>query len=279
MPEFIKPGKIPSRDEAINAIIVSIAMEETALSRVIDAESEKIKLIVGWAHDEGCENVGPEEVLAVNESVSGVLESIVRLQAILKEKFEIASKLIPKPCPKPCPPVPPHPPCPPCPPCPPVPPCAPKFRTPSGHMWCKGNILYLTGKSKCDIRLIHKNCAAAIAFSQGKSFNMCYPEQDPCRRYKNCETLIMLPPGKSYDILFELEAKNRDAHPTPVKIDAVFGTGEIKSIEQESAGKHVQISHRIKFDAPAGDDPVSVFFRLVSPEKLHDAEGSVTISS
>ena len=125
MPELPNPSKIPTLDEAIAAIIASIAMEEVALSRVIDAESEKIKFIVECAKSQGCENMNIEDILAINKSVADVLEEITRLQIILKEKLDIATSHIPDTPVPPVPPVPPKPPKPPIPPKPPFPPFPP----------------------------------------------------------------------------------------------------------------------------------------------------------
>lgn len=269
MPELPNLNKFPTMEQAITAIITSIALEEIALSHVINAESEKIKLIVNCAKDKGCENMDPEELLAVNSSVADVLKSIVQLQVILKEKLEIASNIVP-----PAPPPP-----------PPPPPCKSKFTTPSDNVWRKGNLLCLSGKTgfepcKDGVRLIQKKCDSGGSHSSGISFNICKSDYNPCPHYTNCESLIQLPQGKSFDILFELEAVNKDADSEPVKIEAEFRSGDKivhkETFVQEKAGKNVKMSHQIKYDTPASKDN-SVALRLISPEKLYHVVASITI--
>ena len=110
-----------TRDNAINQIISSIAMEEVAISHILTAESEKIKFTLEKMKHGSCDI---DLLLKVNESAKDLIETIVDLQIILKNKLKIATNYVQVP---PCPP-PPKPPCPPpkppCPP-PPKPPCPP----------------------------------------------------------------------------------------------------------------------------------------------------------
>jgi hypothetical protein len=98
MPAFPEPDKILTREEAVNSILTSIALEEAALSHIINAEGEKIQyalkqLKVG-------ENSGLHAVLAVNESVAMMLGQITDIQLVLVNKLEKVLKRIP-PCPAP----------------------------------------------------------------------------------------------------------------------------------------------------------------------------------
>jgi len=88
MSEIVASHKKISRDEAINRILSSIAMEELALSHVINAEGEKIQYVIGTLDD----NMPPqpatiEDVLRVNESVERTLEVATRKQMILTQKM------------------------------------------------------------------------------------------------------------------------------------------------------------------------------------------------
>ena len=87
VPKFPKPEEILTRDEAINAILTSIALEETALAHIINAEGEKIQYIL-------CQCADPKTVLEVNESVSAVLDRVVDSQMILKNKMRLAEKFL-----------------------------------------------------------------------------------------------------------------------------------------------------------------------------------------
>jgi len=88
LPSFPKP-KI-TRDDAINQILSSIAMEELGISHILNAEGEKIQYALGTL--EGTENPQAtiDEVLAVNESVQRTLQATAQNQMILKNKMAAA---------------------------------------------------------------------------------------------------------------------------------------------------------------------------------------------
>ncbi|MCL1918021.1 MAG: hypothetical protein FWG14_06865 [Peptococcaceae bacterium] len=125
MPEIPKTEKLTC-EQTINMILLSIAMEELALSHVLNAEGEKIQqaLDLVKCHKRDCDI---QKLLDINESVSSMIAQISDLQIILKSKMQLAIKHLsclpvpspPQPTPdKPCePPRPPHRPCPPQPPC------------------------------------------------------------------------------------------------------------------------------------------------------------------
>lgn len=71
-----------TREEALTMIIASIAMEELALSHILNAESEKLQYIIGNP------NAGSQEVLAVNKSVTSLVETINQNQMLLKSKLD-----------------------------------------------------------------------------------------------------------------------------------------------------------------------------------------------
>lgn len=103
MPEFPPHDPYLTRDQALNMLLSSIAMEELALSNIMNAESEKIKYILG-KESQTC----PQEVIDVNNSVTSLLETITQLQMLLKNKMEKVLDKIPSPTPpRPCPPQPP----------------------------------------------------------------------------------------------------------------------------------------------------------------------------
>ena len=121
MPSFPPNGADLTREEALTMIIASIAMEELALSHIINAEGEKLQYILGTLPgSRAC--AGPQDVLAVNKSVASLLDVVAQNQMLLKNKLEKALEACPPPAP-PCPPPypgdrPPHwgtrpPPCPP----------------------------------------------------------------------------------------------------------------------------------------------------------------------
>ncbi|MCL2637361.1 MAG: hypothetical protein FWD48_03230 [Oscillospiraceae bacterium] len=93
MPKFPDKETVLTRDEAVNAILTSIAMEETALSHIINAEGEKIQYVLANKCSSIC------EVITVNDSVASLIEKITDLQFLLKMKMQLAKDFLkPKPC-------------------------------------------------------------------------------------------------------------------------------------------------------------------------------------
>ena len=90
MPEFPKRETILTHDEALNSILTSIAMEEAALSHILNAEGEKIQNAV--KRMEKSTNIA--EIMCVNESVTTMIGQIIDLQIILKNKLRLAEKFI-----------------------------------------------------------------------------------------------------------------------------------------------------------------------------------------
>lgn len=78
----ITPGTV-TRDQAISDLIESVALQETGLSHILNAEGEKIQAVVALP------NVSPELLLAVNTSVQNTVNAISRLEMILHSKLEL----------------------------------------------------------------------------------------------------------------------------------------------------------------------------------------------
>lgn len=83
----IKPGTI-SRGDAIGDIIESVALEESALAHVLNAESEKLMSVVDHP------DTTPNQLLSINQSVQSTISAITRLELQLKAKLEIFQKSI-----------------------------------------------------------------------------------------------------------------------------------------------------------------------------------------
>lgn len=99
LPKFPKPDTILTGDQALRAILTSIAMEEVALSNIINAEKEVIQYILKSAKENKADVC---DVLKVNESVSSMLEQVNDMQITLKNKLRLALKYLPKPEELPC---------------------------------------------------------------------------------------------------------------------------------------------------------------------------------
>ncbi|MCD7947959.1 MAG: hypothetical protein LUG13_06665 [Oscillospiraceae bacterium] len=81
-----------TREEALNMILASIAMEELGLSHIINAEGEKLQYVLGTLGPNGNMKPTTDEVLAVNKSITCLLERVTDNQILLKNKMEKALK-------------------------------------------------------------------------------------------------------------------------------------------------------------------------------------------
>ena len=101
LPTFPTDTKHLTREDVINQILSSIAMEELGLSHIINAEGEKLQYILGTLHGTG--GYGPkghgasgpaaatiEQVLEANESVQKLLQTASYNQMFLNAKMENA---------------------------------------------------------------------------------------------------------------------------------------------------------------------------------------------
>ncbi len=70
-----------TRAQAVTDVIESVALEETALSHILNAEGEKIQKMVAMA------DVTPEQLLATNKSVESMVNAVARLEMILQSKL------------------------------------------------------------------------------------------------------------------------------------------------------------------------------------------------
>jgi hypothetical protein len=85
MPEFPKLDHL-TQEQALNSILTSIAMEEAALSHILNAEGEKIQYILSQ------KSVDVQKVIEVNESVASLLDRVIDLQIILKSKMRMTKE-------------------------------------------------------------------------------------------------------------------------------------------------------------------------------------------
>ena len=86
-PKFPSPPDI-SRDDALNMLLTSIAMEELGLSHIINAEGEKLQYILGTLKCDDGTKPSLEQLLQVNNSITCLLDSVMQNQIFLKAKME-----------------------------------------------------------------------------------------------------------------------------------------------------------------------------------------------
>lgn len=78
----ITPGTA-TRTQAITDIIESIALQETALSHILNAEGEKMQAVIAM------EDISAAELLELNRSVELLVGAVTRLEIILQSKLEL----------------------------------------------------------------------------------------------------------------------------------------------------------------------------------------------
>ena len=85
MPVISMPCNPITMCQAVTNLIESIALEETALSHILDAEGEKLQKAIAM----DCISVA--ELLEVNESVVNMVSAVSALEGALKDKLEFVS--------------------------------------------------------------------------------------------------------------------------------------------------------------------------------------------
>lgn len=88
MPTFPEDGLSITQEQAFNMLLGSIAMEEMALSHILNAEGEKLQYFLGTLPGGTCPCVTPDQLLELNRSVSHLLDQVMQNQMLLKGKME-----------------------------------------------------------------------------------------------------------------------------------------------------------------------------------------------
>lgn len=73
---------------AAASLIQSIALEETAISHILNAEGEKLQKAIAM------NDCGTEGLLAVNESVENMVDKITALEVVLKSKLDLIKPIL-----------------------------------------------------------------------------------------------------------------------------------------------------------------------------------------
>lgn len=87
MPTIPKEPHRPNKKEVTIDLLESIALEEIALSHIMNAESEKIQAFVGKCLDFPTHPKN-EEIIKFNKGVNQLLETIVMKEWLLLKKLE-----------------------------------------------------------------------------------------------------------------------------------------------------------------------------------------------
>ncbi|WP_280771725.1 hypothetical protein [Salipaludibacillus daqingensis] len=117
MPNVPKQPYRPDLDQTVIDLLESIALEEIALSHLLNAEAEKIQTYL--CKFLKCEHTNHKELISFNKTVNSTLSTIVMKEFLLLRKLETTLQITddkekpekdkkPKPpkkkCPPPCPP-------------------------------------------------------------------------------------------------------------------------------------------------------------------------------
>ena len=95
LPSFPNIDPPIQRENAVNQILSSIAMEELGLSNILNTEGEKLQYILGTLPGLSGPAATVEDVLSANESVRDLLNTAVQNQLFLKSKMQEALEASP----------------------------------------------------------------------------------------------------------------------------------------------------------------------------------------
>ena len=90
LPSFPNIDPPIKREDAVNQILSSIAMEELGMSHILNAEGEKLQYILGTLPGLSGPAATVKDVLNANESVKDLLETTTQNQLLLRSKMQCA---------------------------------------------------------------------------------------------------------------------------------------------------------------------------------------------
>lgn len=78
--------------QAVTNVIASIAAEEMALSRILNAESEKMQRAICLEEVDLC------KLLEINDSATNMVHAVANMELVLKDKLEFVANSLFYPC-------------------------------------------------------------------------------------------------------------------------------------------------------------------------------------
>ncbi|MDR1703922.1 MAG: hypothetical protein LBS19_04450 [Clostridiales bacterium] len=255
---------MPTREEALRAILASIAMEEAALSGLLRAEGEKVRYVSEYLKNHPSDE-SLSQLALMERNTRYMIESIAEMQILLKSKMRTALDYMEPPgfgenAPVEQPPGPPDPPDPPDPPEPPEPPelprkrpclpCVPEFRS-IERCWHRGSLLRL------------------------EQYFYCNDGIELCRN--RCGQSILLPFGRTYKIEFDFDFMKEKRQTIEIEMIIEYGkcdrfTQVFTSGEWESG-----ISGSLTWESPLRYSGQALSFKLLSPGALRVAKARIWV--
>lgn len=103
-----------TKEDSVNMILASIAMQEMGISHIINAEAEKLQYVLGQLHHKPLTPAELSEINKVNCSARDTIKELMRLEMLLQAKLDTVKALAnthedcapgpdPAPDPPPCP--------------------------------------------------------------------------------------------------------------------------------------------------------------------------------
>jgi len=90
IPSFPTDAPPMGRDNIVNQILASVALEELSLSHILNASGEGLQHILGTLPGQSLSDATAGEIVAANESVRALLEMSSQNQRLLMEKMKMA---------------------------------------------------------------------------------------------------------------------------------------------------------------------------------------------
>lgn len=83
-------------EDSINLLLTSIAMEEISLSKLMDAETQKISCVLGDCMHNHCDHGSVlHDAVEINKSVDGTIKDMIKLQMLLQFKLDNIKDILP----------------------------------------------------------------------------------------------------------------------------------------------------------------------------------------
>ncbi|MFD1065856.1 hypothetical protein [Oceanobacillus locisalsi] len=90
----ITPEISIDRDDVINLLLASVALEELGLAHIINAEGEKIQYALGTLSTSPESMLELNDLIDINESVQSTLDTVLKKELLLQTKLKNILEII-----------------------------------------------------------------------------------------------------------------------------------------------------------------------------------------